>query len=191
MCFGIHEIFFCFFTCPEKRLILSNCMCSILAGWQYQKLEYRGTNYSSTQLFSKVSVTLHITVQQLVAQGCKRNQCFPVMCGGQKSSLERWNSCEKQESWAFWQVLTGSQKIWKITSFKNYHQFTCFKCQLSLCLPIFLYVTQDMFTVRRNNPHMQCLDNPSNMENLFQSFKFSIQADTYSKKKDVPCLDYW
>lgn len=38
---------------------------------------------------------------------------------------------------------------------------------------------------------MQCLDNPSNMENLFQSFKFSIQADTYSKKKDVPCLDYW
>lgn len=95
------------------------------------------------------------------------------------------------KSQAFWQDLTGSQQIWKMISFKIYHRFTCFKCYLSLCLPVFLYGTLDMFTVRRNNPHMQHLDNPFNMENLFQSLKFSIQADTYSKKRDMSCLDYW
>lgn len=49
----------------------------------------------------------------------------------------------------------------------------------------------DMLTVRRNNLHMQYFDNASNTENLFQPLRFSIEADTYSKKRDVPCLDYW
>lgn len=59
------------------------------------------------------------------------------------------------------------------------------------CIFPFYYVILDMLTVRINNPHMPHFANPSNVENLFQALKFSIQADNYSKMRDVPCLDYW